>query len=119
MEKAVEDLDATCTEAEASAGETEPPARSACATLADAGFNPIIARRLRLLAGGRQGRRRSTPTSTSRSSTASAPRPKTANDNVADLVFAEEQGSFLVGVAAALKTKAKHVGFVGGVARRR
>ena len=34
--------------------------------------------------------------------------------NVANLVFAEEQGSFLVGVAAALKTKADHVGFVGG-----
>ena len=36
-------------------------------------------------------------------------------DNVADLVFAEEQGSFLVGAAAALKTKADHVGFIGGV----
>ena len=35
--------------------------------------------------------------------------------NVASLVFAEEQGSFLVGVAAALKTKTDHVGFVGGV----
>ena len=34
--------------------------------------------------------------------------------NVANLLFAEEQGSFLVGVAAALKTKADHVGFVGG-----
>lgn len=33
--------------------------------------------------------------------------------NVAGLVFAEEQGSFLVGVAAALKTRAGHVGFVG------
>jgi len=30
-------------------------------------------------------------------------------------VFAEEQGSYLVGVAAALKSKAKHVGFIGGV----
>ncbi|MGH3423482.1 MAG: BMP family lipoprotein [Nocardioidaceae bacterium] len=36
-------------------------------------------------------------------------------DNIANLVFAEEQGSFLVGVAAALKTKSDHVGFVGGV----
>ena len=32
-----------------------------------------------------------------------------------DLIFAEEQGSFLVGAAAALKTKAGHIGFVGGV----
>lgn len=37
-----------------------------------------------------------------------------AADNIANLVFAEEQGSFLVGVAAALKSKTKNVGFVGG-----
>lgn len=35
--------------------------------------------------------------------------------NVTPLVFAEEQGSFLVGVAAAYKSKDCHVGFVGGV----
>ncbi|MEV0849744.1 BMP family ABC transporter substrate-binding protein [Streptomyces sp. NPDC049954] len=35
--------------------------------------------------------------------------------NVADLVFHEEQSSYLAGVAAAMSTKAKHVGFVGGV----
>ena len=36
-------------------------------------------------------------------------------DNVANLVFAEEQGSFLVGVVAALKSKTNNVGFIGGV----
>ena len=35
--------------------------------------------------------------------------------NVAGLTFAEEQGSFLVGVAAALKTESNRVGFLGGV----
>ncbi|WP_410668642.1 BMP family lipoprotein [Amycolatopsis sp. cmx-4-68] len=35
--------------------------------------------------------------------------------NVTPLVFAEEQGSFLAGVAAAYKSKSCHVGFVGGV----
>jgi basic membrane protein A len=30
-------------------------------------------------------------------------------------VFAEEQGSFLVGAAAALKTENDHIGFIGGV----
>jgi basic membrane protein A len=35
--------------------------------------------------------------------------------NVASLVFAEEQGSFLVGAAAALKTQTGTVGFIGGV----
>jgi basic membrane protein A len=38
----------------------------------------------------------------------------TTADNVADLTFAEEQGSYLVGVAAALKTKTGTVGFIGG-----
>ena len=36
-------------------------------------------------------------------------------DNLTGLLFAEEQGSFLAGVAAALKTEADRVGFVGGV----
>jgi basic membrane protein A len=35
--------------------------------------------------------------------------------NVTPLVFSEEQGSFLVGVAAAYKSKKCHIGFVGGV----
>ncbi|MCZ2859498.1 BMP family lipoprotein [Blastococcus sp. VKM Ac-2987] len=36
-------------------------------------------------------------------------------ENLTGLLFAEEQGSFLAGVAAATKTEADHVGFVGGV----
>ncbi|MGP3733972.1 BMP family lipoprotein [Streptomyces sp. GDS52] len=36
-------------------------------------------------------------------------------ENVASLVFAEEQASYLAGVAAAKATKTKTVGFVGGV----
>jgi basic membrane lipoprotein Med (substrate-binding protein (PBP1-ABC) superfamily) len=36
-------------------------------------------------------------------------------DNLVGLLFAEEQGSFLAGVAAALKTTTNTVGFVGGV----
>jgi basic membrane protein A len=38
-----------------------------------------------------------------------------ANSNVAYLRFAEDQGSFLMGAAAALKSQTKTVGFVGGV----
>jgi basic membrane protein A len=36
-------------------------------------------------------------------------------DNVASLTFAEEQGSFLVGAAAALKSTTGKIGFIGGV----
>lgn len=35
--------------------------------------------------------------------------------NVSSLLFAEEQGSYLVGAAAALKSKSGHIGFIGGV----
>ena len=41
--------------------------------------------------------------------------PAPYGDNVAGLVFAEEQGSYLVGVAAALKSESGKVGFIGGV----
>jgi basic membrane protein A len=35
--------------------------------------------------------------------------------NVSGLVFAEHQGSFLVGAAAALKSQTGHIGFIGGL----
>ncbi|RCG27976.1 BMP family ABC transporter substrate-binding protein [Sphaerisporangium album] len=38
-----------------------------------------------------------------------------AGPNISNLVFAENEGSFLVGAAAALKSKKDHIGFVGGV----
>jgi basic membrane protein A and related proteins len=38
-----------------------------------------------------------------------------AGPNIENITFAEEQGSFLVGAAAALKSKAHNIGFVGGV----
>jgi basic membrane protein A len=37
------------------------------------------------------------------------------SDNTAGLTFAEEQGSFLVGAAAALKSETGTIGFIGGV----
>ncbi|HJU52427.1 MAG TPA: BMP family ABC transporter substrate-binding protein [Acidimicrobiia bacterium] len=41
--------------------------------------------------------------------------PVPYGDNTAGLVFSEEQGSFLVGAAAALKSATGTVGFIGGV----
>ncbi len=38
-----------------------------------------------------------------------------APPNIAMLVFSEQEGSFLVGVAAAMKTQTNKVGFIGGV----
>lgn len=39
----------------------------------------------------------------------------TESSNVTSLLFAEEQGSYLVGAAAALKSKTGKLGFIGGV----
>lgn len=36
-------------------------------------------------------------------------------DNVASITFKEQEGSFLVGVAAALSSKSGKIGFVGGM----
>lgn len=41
--------------------------------------------------------------------------PVPYGDNIAGLVFAEQQGSFLVGAAAALKSTTGTIGFIGGV----
>ena len=55
----------------------------------------------------------SSPTSSSASSTAFNPGTEDL-DNVANIGFAANEGSFLVGVAAALTTKTDNVGFIGG-----
>ena len=41
--------------------------------------------------------------------------PEFKGDNVTGLLFSEEEGSFLAGVAAALKSETGRIGFVGGV----
>jgi basic membrane protein A len=117
LTQVVEDLDGTCEEAEANAGENDADREERLRLLADAGFNPIIA----------VGFVYSPAVSTV------AAEYEDVNfavvdgyvsfitgemvevPNVADLNFAANQGSFLVGVAAALTTKADNVGFVGGV----
>jgi basic membrane protein A len=113
LKKAVEDLKATCTEGEAAQGEAESAREDRLKNMADAGMNPIIG------------------VGFAYSDAVNAVAPNypdinfgvidgfdpdtTANANVAYLGFAENEGSYLVGVAAALKTKDKHIGFVGGV----
>ncbi|RHW28823.1 BMP family ABC transporter substrate-binding protein [Nocardioides immobilis] len=113
LENAVEEYDATCVEGEATDGEAESAREDRLRNMADQGLNPIIG----------------VGFAYSESVNAVAPDfpdisfavidgfdPDTEpNDNVAYLGFAEEQGSFLVGVAAALKTETDQLGFVGGV----
>jgi basic membrane protein A len=113
MKKAADDMGATCVEGEAQLNEPESAREDRLRQLADAGANPIIG------------------VGFAYSDAVNAVAPDYAdvnfavidgfdpdtkpNDNVAYLGFAENEGSFLVGVAAALKTQTDHIGFVGGV----
>jgi basic membrane protein A len=117
VKKAVEEMDASCREVEAGAGESDADREERLRLLADAGFNPILAIGF---------------VYSPAAATVAAEYPETQFavvdgyvtfvegdmkeiPNATDLNFAEEQGSFLVGAAAALKTETKNVGFVGGV----
>ncbi len=40
---------------------------------------------------------------------------ESATGNLSSLLFAENEGAYLVGAAAALKSKTNHIGFIGGV----
>ncbi|MBW0106323.1 BMP family protein, partial [Pseudonocardia sp. KRD291] len=98
------------TEATAQPGESEDAAASRLRQLVAQGHNPIIAVGFNY-AGALQDVAAQNPNvkfAIVDDDTVTLP-------NVTPLVFAEEQGSFLVGAAAALKTTTCKVGFVGGV----
>jgi len=118
LEKAVQKLDATCEEAEAQAGEDDAAREERLRTLIDAGYDTIIGVGyiysvaaynvapeypevyFGVIDGYNPGDKPSGP----------AP----DEPNIANINFAANEGSFLVGVAAALTTKTDTVGFVGG-----
>ncbi|MEI8412585.1 MULTISPECIES: BMP family lipoprotein [unclassified Kribbella] len=109
VKKALEDLDATCEESEAALDEPDSTKEERLRTLAEAGYNPVIGVGY-------------VYTEEVNKVAKEYPNIKFAvvdgfaeGANITNLVFSVEQGSFLVGVAAALKTKTKKVGFIGGV----
>ncbi len=110
LDQAVDEFGMDSEESEAEDGEAETAREERLRTFAEAGYNPIIA----------------VGFAYSASVAKVAPEYPDVNfaiiddevaagDNIANLVFAEEQGSFLVGAAAALKSQAGQIGFVGGV----
>jgi basic membrane protein A len=115
LDKVADELKIEKKELEAVPNETENDKYSRLKLLCQAGYNPVLA----------------VGFSYAGNDPANGPLVKAAKDcpntqfaviddasatgvNIANLVFAEEQGSFLVGVAAALKSKTGSVGFVGG-----
>ncbi len=114
MEKAIDEVGATCTEAKAAPDENDSIREERLRTLAEGGFNPVIAIGFIYSPAAAKVAAEYPDTKFGVIDGYSTTLPKSPLDNLSDLVFAEEQGSYLVGVAAALKTKKKHVGFVGG-----
>ena len=109
MTKASDELGASCTESEAATGEPDSAKEERLRTLADSGHDPIVAVGF---------------VYTEEVQKVAKEYPEIVfavvdgfaeGDNVTNLVFSPEQGSFLVGVAAGLTTKTDQVGFVGGV----
>ncbi len=110
LEKAKADLNIQTKELSAVQGESDQQKADRLTLLATAGYNPIVA--IGFAYAGSLAK----------------VAPKFPNihfgiidddsskaPNVEGLVFAENESSFLVGVAAALATKKKNVGFIGGV----
>jgi basic membrane protein A and related proteins len=84
--------------------------------LADQGYNPVIA--VGFAYGdviGDVAKQYPKTTFAGVDTDALALKTQPAPSNYTGLLFAENEGSFLAGVAAALKTTADHIGFVGGV----
>jgi basic membrane protein A len=110
LDQAVKEFGFETQESEAEDGEPETAREERLRTFADAGYDPIIAVGFAYAAALTKVAEEYPDTHF-----AIIDDESIQTDNVADLVFAEEQGSFLVGAAAALKTKADHIGFIGGV----
>jgi len=110
LDKAAEEFGVETEEAEASNGEPDAAKEERLRALASAGFNPVIAVGFAYSAPVAKVAKELPDTQFAIIDDAAA-----VGDNIANLLFAEEQGSFLVGAAAALKSEAGNIGFVGGV----
>jgi basic membrane protein A and related proteins len=108
LEKVKKDLKVETKELAANAGETDADKQTRLELLAKGGYNPIIAVGF-AYATALAKVAPEYPKTNFAIIDASVDAP-----NVTGLTFAAEQGSFLVGAAAALKTKTKNVGYIGG-----
>ena len=112
LDKAKAELGATGQEAEAGTGEAESAKEDRLRTLAQAGFSPVIA--VGFAYAGAIDKVAAEFPDVKFALVDNAKGEKTPA-NVSNLLFAENEGSFLVGAAAALKSTSNNIGFIGGV----
>jgi basic membrane protein A and related proteins len=110
LDRAKDEFGVDAREAEAGAGESDSAKEERLRVLASSGHNPIIA-----VGFAYSGPLAAVAEEFPDVSFAIVDDADATGDNIANLVFAEEEGSFLVGAAAALKSEAGNVGFIGGV----
>jgi basic membrane protein A and related proteins len=110
LDQAAEEFGIETEEAEAANGEPDSAKEERLRALASAGFNPVIAVGFAYSAPLAKVAAELPDTQFAIIDDAAA-----VGDNIANLVFAEHEGSFLVGAAAALKSESGKIGFVGGV----
>ncbi|MFF3764750.1 BMP family protein [Streptomyces sp. NPDC001922] len=89
--------------------ETEADREQRLTSLAEAGYNPVIG------VGFTYGKSISKVAKDFPDTTFAVVDSVSPGKNVDSIVFSEHEGSYLAGVAAALKTKTGKVGFIGGV----
>ncbi|MEW2394428.1 BMP family ABC transporter substrate-binding protein [Streptomyces sp. NPDC046862] len=110
LEKAKKEFGYETTDVEPTEGETDADKTQRLVSLAKQGYNPVIGVGYAYAAAVKEAAAKYPDITFGivDDSTIKA-------ENVADLVFSEEQASYLAGVAAAKATKTNTVGFVGGV----
>ncbi|MDH6580126.1 BMP family ABC transporter substrate-binding protein [Kitasatospora sp. MAP5-34] len=111
LDNAKAQLGVTVSEAEAKTGEAEADKETRLSSLVTAGFNPIIAVGFVYQPAVEKVAKANPNVKFAIIDSSSTTQPS----NVTSLTFSEQEGSYLAGVAAANKTKTKHVGFIGGV----
>ncbi|MER7579349.1 BMP family ABC transporter substrate-binding protein [Kitasatospora sp. NPDC097691] len=111
LDKAKSDLGVSVTEAEAKQGEAEADKETRLKNLVDAGYKTIIAVGFVYQPAVNKVAKDNPNVKFAIIDSNDKDQPA----NVTSLLFAEQEGSYLAGVAAANKSKAHHIGFIGGV----
>ncbi len=109
LQKAQKEFNYKTADIEPTEGETDADKEQRLASLAKQGYNPVIG------VGFAYGPAMEAVAKKYPKTTFGIVDSVVEGENVASLVFAEEQASYLAGVAAAKATKTNTVGFVGGV----
>ncbi len=110
LEKVRKDLNLHTKELSAAKDDTDAARETRLKLLAQSGYNPIIATGFDYATALKKVAPKYPNIKFAIVDSADAVGP-----NITNLVFAEQEGSFLVGAAAALKSKTHNVGFIGGI----